>query len=178
MSNTEYPPIEQALSLIQMMEESCQELILLLDNKEYQTIDRYQDCQILFNDLAAATSGLLSCATPLKEYLHHAFFKEMAENIDTALCDAVDRINADQISETVKLLRYQLLPFIKELWEELYYWGSIYPDENKMAHYYKEEFSAHHSNFLIEKSKKSGGTPVYKYKVSIFIPVFNKLEYT
>lgn len=175
MPNTDHPLVQEVLSLIQMMDESCAELILLLDKQEIET---FQNCQILFNDLAAAVSGLLSCTEPLKEHIGHAFFEEMVENIDEVLCDAVERINEEQISEAVKVLHYQLFPFIKELWEEIYFWGSVYPNKKRMAHYYKEEFASHHSNLYITQSRKSGSTPRYKYKVSIFIPVFNKLDYT
>lgn len=175
MSNSEYPLIHEVLSLIEMMEESCRELVSLLDTQETLCFD---DCQVLFNDLAAATSSLISCAAPLKAHLNYAFFEEMTENIDAVLCDAVDQINADQISETIKILNYQLLPFIKELWEEVYFWGTIYPDEKRMEHYYKEEFALHHSNLFIFPNGKQQDSPTYKYKVSIFIPVFNKLDYT
>lgn len=175
MSNSEYPLIHEVLSLIEMMEESCRELASILDTQENICFD---DCQILFNDLAVATSSLISCAAPLKDQLHHAFFEEMTENIDTVLCDAVDQIKANPISETIKILNYQLLPFIKELWEEVYFWGTIYPDEKRMEHYYKEEFALHHSNLFIFPNGKPQDSPTYKYKVSIFIPVFNKLDYT
>ena len=175
MPDTEHPLIQEVLSLIQMMEESCAELILLLDNPE---IESAQNCQILFNDLAAAVSGLLSCKEPLKEHISHAFFEEMAENMDEVLYNSVEEINEQQTAEAVKTLRYQLLPFIKELWEEIYFWGSVYPDKKKRAQYYKEEFAAHHSNLYITQSRKSGGSHSYKYKISIFIPVFNKLDYT
>lgn len=177
--------IQEVLSLIQLMEECGQELCALLtepaDSGAVDTLETR--CQSLFNDLFAGITGLLQCSTQLEGRLNHAYYSEMVENIDAVLSDAAEQINADHLNSAAHVLRFQLLPFLKELWEEVYFWGIIYPDPEKMNAYYRDEFVQHHENeflagrndaYLPKKNKFS----TFKYKFSIFIPVFNKLEYT
>lgn len=177
IKETKTPLIKNVLSLIRVMEETCVQIYELLNKNAFCFVNESdsweEECQILFNDLSAGINGLLNCQKPLKGNLNHACFEEMTDNIDTALCNAISLINVDQIQEAAELLKYQLRPFLQELWEELYYWGTIYPDPKKMDNYYKNEFAEHHASLYL--SKKSSA---YKYKISIFIPIFNKLDYT
>lgn len=177
IKETKTPLIKNVLSLIRVMEETCVQIYELLNKNAFCFVNESdsweEECQILFNDLSAGINGLLNCQKPLKGNLNHAYFEEMTDNIDTALCNAISLINEDQIQEAAALLKYQLRPFLQELWEEVYYWGTIYPDPEKMDNYYKNEFADHHvSLYLPQKSS------TYKYKISIFIPIFNKLDYT
>ena len=176
--------IQKLLSLISVMQDSCRDLNFYLSkecNKTPQDLNTYtyeNKYQLLLNDLVAGISALLQYSEPLKANLNHAFYKEMAENIDDALCNIIEYLNEGLLIKAVHLLDYQIFPSLQELWEELYFWGNIYPDEKRMKEYYKKEFADHHANTFLIKGLNADGLSIYKYKISFFIPVFNKLDYT
>lgn len=171
------PLIMEVLSLIRIMEETSVQLYKLLeaasDKNSDDSDETENSCQMLFNDLSAGITGLNQCREALKRQLNHACYGEMIENISAVLCDTVEQINNEQLDKAVRLLKYQLHPFLLELREEVYFWGTVFPDAEKMDSYYREEFSAHHANTLFQNELST-----YKYKISFFIPVYNKLDYT
>lgn len=168
--------IKQILSLIRTMEESCEELygVLSTDSPALPPSDTEYHCQILFNDLGVGISGLLQYSGSLKSQMEHACFEEMAFNIDCVLYTIIDLINQDQMDRVLYHLKFELYPFLQELWEEVYFWGLVYPDPSHMESYYLNEFAPHHASSLIDKGEETE----FRYKFSFFIPVFNKLEYT
>ena len=165
MNHTYTALIQEVLSLILMMEESCKDFYRNLVSGDEE------NCQSLFNDLTAGVSGLYRCYRPLKNRLNNAFYLEMTDNIAETLRETAELINADQNEKAVSLLKYQFYPFLQELLEEIYFWGTIYPDKARMDSYYENEFADRHKNLIFNQEFP-------KYKISIFIPVYNNLEYT
>ncbi len=65
---------------------------------------------------------------------------------------------------------YTLLPFLAELREEIYFFGCVYPQEEKMKQYYEEEFVPH--------CEKEDILTQDRPKYTIFIPACGHLAYT
>lgn len=63
-----------------------------------------------------------------------------------------------------------LLPFLAELKEELYFRGCVEPWKQRWASYYQEEFAAHHAN---KRQWREGEPPV-----TVFVPACGHLEAT
>lgn len=161
------PLIREILSLINVMEETTLEFCCRLTEKS----ENDEKNQLLFNDLETGTSILLQYYDRLKPLLGRACYLEMSKNISHTLFCVADLINTNQDRKAIIKLKYQLCPILQELSEEIYFWGVIYPNPDAMKLYYKQEFALHHANSYIANKKP-------KYKLSFFIPVYNKLEYT
>lgn len=161
------PVIKEILSLINVMEETCLDFCNRLAEKNASD----EKFQLLFNDLETGVSILLQYSDRLKPFLKHACYLELSKNISHTLICVASLLNTDQDDKAIIKLRYQLCPILQELREEVYFWGIIYPHPDTMERYYKQEFVLHHANSYIANKKP-------KYKFSIFIPAFNKLEYT
>lgn len=97
-------------------------------------------------------------------------YRAMYENIKWTIDMISEQIEAGLISKAEDFIEFQLIPFLKEWKEDTYFWLLIYPDKEKMAHYYEHEFIPNHRNTYENRGSK--------YLVSIFIPVYNKVEYT
>lgn len=156
--------IEQAVSLIDGMTEVGKEFLGDVENGCESTF------QLHFNDLLAGITSLKQCYPSIKDSLHHAYYEEMLENVLFTLDQLADLLNNQDDGRAVTLLKYQLIPFLQEFREEVYFWGLVYPDEDKMKHFYEKDFAA--------STKNMPHNSPYKYKISIFIPVYNNLEYT
>ena len=94
----------------------------------------------------------------------------MYENSKWTIDKLTEFIETDQLKKAEDLAEFQLIPFLKEWKEDTYFWLLIYPDKEKMSHYYEHEFIPNHRNTYEDRGKN--------YLVSIFIPVYNKVEYT
>lgn len=168
--------LQEALSLIRSMEHDCEAFYRCLAGEAQDASQDRPDgaeteaaCQLLFDRLSEAADILSGPLEGLREELPHAFYAEMVQNIQAALYDTAELINGDQELKAAFCLHFRLFPFLQELWEEVYFWGTVYPDPSRMEHYYREEFVPHHAAPSQQR---------YPYRFSIFIPVYNKLEYT
>jgi GT2 family glycosyltransferase len=94
----------------------------------------------------------------------------MYENTRWTVDKLLELLDTDSLKEAEDLTEFQLIPFLKEWREDTYFWLTIYPDKIKMKHYYENEFIENHKNTYENRGEK--------YLVSIFIPVYNKVEYT
>lgn len=97
-------------------------------------------------------------------------YRAMHENTKWTIHKISQQLEAGLISQAEDLIEFQLIPFLKEWKEDTYFWLLIYPDKEKMTHYYEHEFIPNHRNNYENRGEK--------YLVSIFIPVYNKVEYT
>lgn len=92
--------------------------------------------------------------------------------------DSLNRIIMFSKTRSQKLfekIEFELIPFLQEMYLQLYFWGCIYPDIEKMKYYYNNEMKKLSSNKYINESEKKGK---YKYELSIVVIGYNKLEYT
>jgi len=94
----------------------------------------------------------------------------MYENTKWTVEKLLELIEDGHLKEAEDLTEFQLIPFLKEWKEDTYFWLTIYPDKIKMKHYYDCEFIENHRNTYENRGEN--------YLVSIFIPVYNKVEYT
>lgn len=127
-------------------------------------------CQININDITAALSALENVYDNQKIESLPIVYNEMFRNITWTIDKIIDNINEDQDEKAEDLTEFQLIPFIREWKEDTYFWLLVYPDSERMKQYYKSEFAMNHRNSYQNRGEK--------YLVSIFIPVYNKLEYT
>ncbi|WP_143322261.1 glycosyltransferase [Clostridium sp. HBUAS56010] len=97
-------------------------------------------------------------------------YSAMFKNIKWTLEKIREFMENNLINQAQDMVEFQLIPFFKEWKEDTYFWLTVYPDKEKMKQYYKEEFIPNHKNTYENRGEK--------YLVSIFIPVYNKLEYT
>ena len=97
---------------------------------------------------------------------YDAMYKNIAWTIDRLFHLLAKR----QEKKAKDLTEFQLIPFLKEWKEDTYFWLFIYPDKEKMDQYYKNEFVEHHKNTDTKRGEN--------YLISIFIPVYNKVDYT
>ena len=100
--------------------------------------------------------------------LKDSFFKEQIENFAFTLEEIKGSLGQTDVPGMVL---WQLPCFLRELREELYFWAYIHPFPERWSEYYQSEFAQHHKNTAADFQNS-------KYKVSIFIPAKDKLEYT
>ncbi|NFH01104.1 glycosyltransferase [Clostridium botulinum] len=92
--------------------------------------------------------------------------------------DSLNRIIMLSKTRSQKLfdkIEFELIPLLQEMYLQLYFWGCIYPDREKMKYYYNNEMKKLSSNKYTNESEKKGK---YKYELSIVVIGYNKLEYT
>jgi GT2 family glycosyltransferase len=97
-------------------------------------------------------------------------YSAMHKNIKWTIEKISEFMEDGLLKEAEDLTEFQLIPFLKEWKEDTYFWLLIYPDKEKMKQYYEHEFIQNHRNTYENRGEK--------YLVSIFIPVYNKVEYT
>ena len=98
--------------------------------------------------------------------LKHSMLKEQLENTEFTL----RLIESRPKQRAQYYAQFQLPCFLKELREEIYFWGFVYPDEERMNAYYQKEFAQNHAS---GRARGQDGC-----EVSIFVPARDKLEYT
>ncbi|MDP9699854.1 GT2 family glycosyltransferase [Paenibacillus intestini] len=72
-------------------------------------------------------------------------------------------------------IEFELIPILQDFYYDFYYFTSIFGNKEKEILHYKDEFVKLTANHYIDKSLETG---VFKYKVSIAVIAYNKLEYT
>lgn len=95
-----------------------------------------------------------------------------------SVCVSLERIIAMVSSDrarTVHKIEFELVPLLEDMRLRFYYFGMVYPDEEKIKQYYEKEITRLTGNRYVEKSEKTGN---YKYELSIRVLGYNKLEYT
>ncbi|MEY8356417.1 glycosyltransferase [Lachnospiraceae bacterium 54-53] len=147
---------------------------LLISNShafhEALQLQKMKTCQELINDITAALSALAHVVENQDIQPCFDSFHAMLHNITWTVDKIIDQINDNQDEKALDLIEFQLIPFMTEWREDTYFWFLIYPDREKMNIYYETEFARNHKNNYENRGEK--------YLVSIFIPVYNKLEYT
>lgn len=68
---------------------------------------------------------------------------------------------------------FELLPVLQELRMYFYYWGMVFPDQEKIGQYRREMLPKLAANRYIDQAEESGH---YKYDLSIMILAYNHLE--
>lgn len=155
--------------ILELADTACQASLELLE--QYSAGDLDMALKML-SDLRVAVRTVSIAQEPLVPQLEHAYTCEMLENIEDTLNDIDRSIQEGGPERAAMKMEFQLFPFLRQLRESFYFWGMIYPDQDKMERYYREEFAAHYQNLYIEE-----GSPV-RCKLSIVVSAYNHLETT
>ncbi|MEA4932284.1 MAG: glycosyltransferase [Lawsonibacter sp.] len=92
----------------------------------------------------------------------------------SSLQEIVNCSTAD-MHKALQKIENELIPLTEEMKINFFFWGTAYPDEAKMKHYYEQDRFRLFTNKHIVAGEAGG---VYQYDVSIVITAFNKLEVT
>ncbi|MWC30899.1 glycosyltransferase [Paenibacillus sp. MMS18-CY102] len=113
--------------------------------------------------------------TRLQQLVSSRFLIRIYENILLCIEETLNYSQVTNKDELIMVVEFTLLSLLKELREEVHFFGQIYPDPNKWDSYYRDEFNSANLNIYAKRSMESG---VYKYPISIVVPAYNKLEFT
>ncbi len=78
-------------------------------------------------------------------------------------------------AKAIHKIEFELIPLIEEMRIHFYYWGTVYPDKEKIRQYREHDMHMLAGNRYQEEAKRTGN---YKYEMSIVVVGYNKLEYT
>ncbi len=78
-------------------------------------------------------------------------------------------------ARAVHKIEFELVPLIEEMRIHFYYWGTVYPDKEKIRQYREHDMHMLAGNRYQEEAERTGN---YKYEMSIVVVGYNKLEYT
>ena len=76
---------------------------------------------------------------------------------------------------TFDKIEFELLPLMKDLYINFYFYACLYPEKPLMEEYYGHEMARLGANQYIDRAIE---TKHYKYDLSVSVLAFNKLEYT
>lgn len=155
--------------ILDLLDTACQASLELL---EVYGKGKADEAGQLLSDLRAVTETVMAAQEPLLPALEHAFTTEMLENVADTLDDIKKSIDSDNAERAAMKMEFQLFPFLRQVKEAFYFWGAVYPDKEKMAQYYKEEFAYNFRNLYVREGEES------RYKLSIVVPAYNHLDTT
>lgn len=158
--------LDQILELLDTACQGCLELMGAHSSGDTAYV------QELLSDLRAMTDAVRSAQEPLLPLLEHAYTTEMLGNVEDTLDDIECSVGIGKQERAAMKMEFQLFPFLRQLKEMFYFWGTVYPDEERMQRYYQNEFSEHYQNFYVSDSEPA------PCKLSIVIPAYNHLETT
>lgn len=155
--------------ILDLTDTACQASLELLARYAGGELD---SALALLSDLRGVVQAVSAAQEPLAPELEHAYTSEMLENIVDTL-DEIDRsIQGDNPERAAMKMEFQLFPFLRQLKEAFYFWGTIYPDRSEMARYYREEFAVHYRNFYVQDEVPAA------IRLSVVVTGYNHLEMT
>ncbi|MVP00669.1 glycosyltransferase [Paenibacillus lutrae] len=113
--------------------------------------------------------------TRIKTVVPSRFMPNVFDNVLLCLEDCLADFSPNGGENLPTLVEFTLYSLLKELREEIYFFGYIFPDTGKMDSYYKKAFAEANANQYAQQSLQTGK---FKYPVSILVPAYNKLEYS
>lgn len=155
--------------ILDLLDTACQASLELL---EVYGNGKADESGQLLSDLRAVTETVMKAQEPLLPTLEHAFTTEMLENVEDTLVDIEKSISTGNAERAAMKMEFQLFPFLRQLKEAFYFWGTVYPDKEKMGRYYKEEFAYNFRNLYVREGEEP------QYKLSIVVPAYNHLDVT
>lgn len=155
--------------ILELLDTACQASLELL---EYYSSGEAVDAAQLLDDLRAVIGAVHAAQSPLLPQLEYAYTVEMLENVEDTLDDIQRSVEGGDREQALMKIELQLFPFLRQLKELFYFWGSVYPDKERMERYYREEFAAHYQNYYVQ----GGETP--HCKATVIIVAYNHLEMT
>lgn len=155
--------------ILELLDTACQASIELIGQLG---LDGNIISRRLLDDLCTVVATIEDAQQSLLEQLGHAYTGEMLENIGDTLKNVLELLDANDHERATMLAEFQLLPFLRQLREAFYFWGTVYPDEERMGHYYREEFAEHYRNLYVIDDEP------LPYRLSVIVTGYNHLETT
>lgn len=161
--------ITNIVEILESMTSKVEACIISLNEDDLNT------CLHILKDIQNVMNLCSAEITRLKKIVSSRFMSNLFENILECLGNCFQDYNQNSGEKLTLLVEFTLYPLIKELREEIYFFGLIYPHPDKLDQYYKNEFASANANHYARKSLITGE---YKYPVSILVLAYNKLEFT
>jgi len=159
---------KQVLESIDLALQATIEISRAVSIKDYEIAD------IISSDLKELLNTLL--VTGKQIYFEHATISIC--NIFDSLLDSLNRLLSfirNNDDKALSKIEFEFMPLLQDAYMQIYFWGCVYPDSNRMSNYYRNEKKILNTNVYIEEAEKSG---LYKYELSIIVVAYNKLDYT
>lgn len=128
----------------------------------------------LSEDLYMAVKSIGELAPALKEEESGLSLPAAVESVKWSLLRIISLEKTD-VQKASHKVEFELTPLIEEMRVNFYWWGMVYPDEQRMEKYYKDDIFLLGGNKYTALSEERGE---YKYDLSIIVIGYNKIDYT
>lgn len=162
----DFDRLTRSLELLDTACEAAIELAGLCTQKKSETAIR------LAQDLCAVDAAIRNSGVTILPAFEHAYTAEQLENVEDTLENIKIVLQANEYGRGAEFTEFQLLPFLRQLREAFYFWGTVYPDKERMDRYYREEFAEHYKNWYV------GEDNPLPYRLSVVVVAYNHLETT
>ena len=153
--------------VLELLDTACQASLELL---ELFGAGNVKETMLLLQDLRAASRSVSE--TGLASQLEHSCAVEMQENIEDTLDEIERAIHSEDTGRAAMKMEFQLFPFLRQLKECISFWGTVYPDPERMSAYYQNVFAERAQNYYLQPGQPAA------YQLSIVVPAYNHLETT
>ena len=161
--------VKQMLEMISTTIEASEYLYKSFKNCNYSNFIQVS------NDIGDVINSIYSKIIDIKSQENIIINVDLAcENANYSLSRIKNLFKA-RSKRTLDKIEFELIPILEDMYLQLYFWGSVYPDKERIHSYYNNELIPLCHNKYIDESEKSG---IYKYDLSVIVLGYNKLEYT
>lgn len=161
--------VKQMLEMINTTIEASEYLYNSFKNCNYSNFNQ------VANDIEGVIKIIYTTIVDIKKQENLSIKVDLAcKNANYSL-SKIKKLFKSRSRRTLDKIEFELIPILEDMYLQLYFWGSIYPDKERIHTYYSNELISLCHNKYIDESEKSG---IYKYDLSVIVLGYNKLEYT
>ncbi|WP_312701294.1 glycosyltransferase [Sedimentibacter sp.] len=162
------PIIDHILDMIETMIEAAYYMY------KNAILYKYSEIENIANELINMLNSIYPNAIRIKKEIPYIATPISCENLVYLLINIIKlvRMRSDKVT---LIIEFELIPIIKEFYDDFYFFTSVFGDRDKEKMYYAKEYIELGANYYIDESMKIGN---YKYDVSIYVLAYNKIEYT
>ena len=159
---------EQVLTIMNTMIGVVEELQSALENDK---MEEFSEKGIVLFQVVKSIEGV---ADSLKKEEDGLNLPQAIASVKYSLARIL-KLGQKDVATAKRKLEFELLPLIQEMRSSFYFWGMVYPDEERKQNYYLYDIHIIGGN---DYTKKSMSENKYKYDLSIIVLAYNKIEYT
>lgn len=159
---------KQLLEMMNTAIEASEEMLFYLKNEQLQ---KFQE---VLEGLYLMIKSINGIASELKDEESALSLPAASESIIVSIARIQGHAN-NNLEKAIHKIEFELLPLIEEMRVNFFFWGTVYPDVEKMQKYYEEDIHWLAGNKYITEAEYTGN---YKYDLSITVTGYNKIEYT